>query len=501
MSVLHAPHSPVEQAPLRICIYAFSATALFFRALIDTCAQAGDSVEWSVIQPQGHFLRTFSDIIPSERRCYLYETFKSFYDASDPNVVARAMASSEGLVTALYKDKAGYRRLNKDEQLRRGGAMDAVYREFLQRTRPDFVLFPDLEVVDGFVLMNLCHELRIGVLYFTSMRFLGRSYFASDPYEMLPSYFGQFAEADSRTARLVITNFRNRQGPDPVSDYPQVLPPKPSLLRRLVTTPWLRWTSERLHATEETLRMRITRNMLRVMTPLRRWRFELLLARYFDIRDTCGSLPDRFVFYAMQYTPESSINGLEPYYVDQSRVIDALLINLPRGHCLVVKEHPAMAGMRSMSFYQDLRRKPGLVLAHPRVDTRRLITQASVVTTVTGTVGLEAYLLGKPCVLFGRNFFSHLCYRAPVVAELRSFLERVIATHVPPTEGQMEEEIAKLINVGGDFLISDPWFSPTVMAQENVQVARACLWRHLARLGVRELASDAAIPNAVTRSL
>lgn len=501
MSALYPSPSPVAQAPLRVCVYAFSTTALLFRALIDGCAQAVDSVEWSVIQPQGHFLGTFADIIPSGRRCYLYETFKTIYEANDDNNIARALASSEGLVTALYKDKDGYRRLNKDEQLRRGGAMDAVYREFLHRVRPDYVLFPDLEVVDGFVLMNLCRELRIGVLYFTSMRFLGRSYFASDPYETIPPYFGQFTEADSRAARLIIARFRNRQSLDPVSDYPQVLPPKPSLMRRLITTPRLRWGFERLHASEETFRMRITRNMLHVMTPLRRQRFELLSARYFDIRDTVAPLPDRFVFYAMQYTPESSINGLEPYYVDQGRVIDALLLNLPPGHRLVVKEHPAMAGMRPMSFYRDLRRKPGLVLAHPRVDTRRLMTQASVVTTVTGTVGLEAYLLGKPCVLFGRNFFSHLCYRAPAVAELRAFLERVIATHVPPTEERTEEEIAKLLNVGGNFLISDPWFSPTVMARENVQAVRACLWRHLSRLSLREPAGDVAASNAVPRSL
>ena len=474
--------SPGPSKPLRICVYAFSTTALFFRALIDACGKAGDTVEWSVIQPQGHFRGTFKDVIPSERRCYLYEAFNEVYDADDPGNVARAMASGEGLVTALYKDKDGYRRLNKEEQLRRGGAMDAIYRAFLQRVRPDYVLFPDLEVVDGFVLLNLCHELGIGVLYFTSMRFIGRSYFASDPYESMPLYFGESSQEDLRAARTVIEKFWDRQSNDAGRNYPPVVPPKPSFARRIFTTPLLRWTSERLHASEETFRMRITRNMLRVMNPIRRRRFELLAARYFDVREDGAALPERFVFYAMQYTPESSINGLEPYYVDQSRVIDALLLNLPSGHRLVVKEHPAMAGMRPVSFYRELQRKPGLVLVHPRVDTRRLILRASVVTTVTGTVGLEAYLLGKPTVLFGPACFAHLCRRAPSVGELRSFLDRLIASYTPPSEAEKEEEIAKFIDIGGDFLISDPWFCPTVMAPENVQATRAYLWRHLERL-------------------
>jgi hypothetical protein len=45
-------------------------------------------------------------------------------------------------------------------------------------------------------------------------------------------------------------------------------------------------------------------------------------------------------------------------------------------------------------------------------------------------------------------------------------------------------EIAKLVNIGADFLISDPWYNPTVMAPENIAAARAYLWCHLERLGM-----------------
>src|SRR5439155_5463122 len=134
------------------------------------------------------------------------------------------------------------------------------------------------------------------------------------------------------------------------------------------------------------------------------------------------------------YTPESSINGLEPYYVDQTRTIDALLLNLPSDHVLVVKEHPAMCGIRPEGFYRDLRRRPGLVLVHPSFDTRALVERASLTTTVTGTIGLECFLLGRPCLSFGHNFFQHLCHRAPALAELRSFMEHLIATYASPTE-------------------------------------------------------------------
>jgi hypothetical protein len=469
--------------PTRICVYAFSTTALFFRALIDACDAAGDPVEWAVIQPQGDFRDVFADRLDPQMRCYLYDDLPATYAAGDPQLLRQALESGEGLVTALLKDKDGYRWLNKEEQLRRGAAMYGVYRAFLLRTRPDFVLFPDLEVVDGFVLMNLCKELGIGVLYFTAMRLLGASFFAEDPYEKVPPYIGPHTERDLEAARVAIGRFRERRSNEPASSYRPCIPAKPSLARRLFANTYLRMVRERLHVSEETPWMRIARNVRGPLQAFRRRRFAATSAAYFDLKTPADSWPDRYILYALQYTPESSINGLEPYYVDQLRVIDALLLSLPRGHRLVVKEHPAMVGVRPRAFYRDLRRRPGLTLAHPAADTRLLIDRASVVTTVTGTIGLESYLLGKPCMMFGRTFFSHLCYAAPPLRDLRPALERIVRDHVPATEAEKEVEVAGLLNVGADFLISDPWYNPTVMAAENVSAARAYLWHHLNRLG------------------
>ena len=151
-----------------------------------------------------------------------------------------------------------------------------------------------------------------------------------------------------------------------------------------------------------------------------------------------------------------------------------------------------MVGMRPNSFYRALRLRPELVLVHPSYDTRELIARASVVATVTGTVGLEAFLLDKPCIMFGPNFFAHLCHKAPGLYELRPLMDRLATGFSPPTEAEKEIEIAKFVNIGADFAIADPLFTPNVMAPENIKAARTCLWRHLERLGVvqRQVPTD-----------
>ena len=464
---------------MRICVYASSTTAYFFRDLIAACVKAGDDVEWSVVTPQGHFRHLFRGAIPAERQCYLYADFDARYARVDASVIERALAADEGPVTALMKDKDGYRHLDKEEQLRRAATIHHCYESFLDRIRPDFVLFPDLEAVDGFMLMNLCRARGIGVLYFVNLRFLGRSFFSSDPYETLPAYFGRYEEADRAAARGVLAAFREGRECKAGLAYAPTPPSRPSLWRRLVISTWLRLHYERRHATEETLRMRIARNCIKPVIWFRRSRFQYVAARLFD---DPSAIPAKYVYYALHYTPESSVNGLEPYFVDQLRAVDALLLNLPPGHRLVVKEHPAMVGLRPHRFYRELRRRPGLVLLHPSENSRALIAGSGIVASVTGTVGLEAWLMGKPSLLFGRNFFAHLCRRVESLHGLRSVTVDMIGTHVPASEETKEIEIAKLLNIAADFVIDDPWMNPRATAPANVAAAREFMWHHIARL-------------------
>jgi hypothetical protein len=150
-----------------------------------------------------------------------------------------------------------------------------------------------------------------------------------------------------------------------------------------------------------------------------------LNTRQFDISNV-GSLPERFVFYPLQYTPESSINVPAPYFVDQMRVVDALRFAMPSDCMLVIKEHPACLEMRPPKFMRQLRSRPGLLVAKCSIPSIELVRRAAATITVTGTAALEAFLLGRPALTLGTAVPTWVLDGATDLRNLRAEIRRAI---------------------------------------------------------------------------
>lgn len=464
---------------MRIAVYAFSGNAPVFTRLIKLARESEVAIDWFALAPQGHHLDELRQELGEERVCYLYADFNRRYRDRQTRFPG---GQAESIWSALLKDKDGYRHLDKDEQLRRAGVIYGIYLDFLKQARPDYVLFPDLEVVDGFLLMAACQELGIPPLYHVGLRFLDGSFFSQDSYESLPPYFGSASEAARQRAQVLLTAFEQGQ-PLPVwceaqpPSRPYVPPPRHERVLRALR---LAFGVERYHVSEDNWALKLKRNLLPL---LNRWRaayFRLVQAPLFDDVSEVSGQP--FVLYALQYTPESSINGLEPYYADQLRAIDALLLKLPGNWKLVVKEHPAIAGVRPTAFYKALRKRPGVLLALPSLNTRHLLRESKAVATVTGTIGLEAYLLGHPCFVFGRNFFSHLCLPLSPNTSHVEFV-RALNEFVPATREQKLDALAKLYDVAHPFQLSDPQALPWVLGDGNMKNMLQGILTHLRRSG------------------
>ncbi len=124
----------------------------------------------------------------------------------------------------------------------------------------------------------------------------------------------------------------------------------------------------------------------------------LLAARYVKAEH----LPAvRYAFFPLHTEPEVSLLVYGRPYVNQIEIIRMLAMSLPVDMVLVVKEHPWMVGKRTLGAYRKMLNIPRVRLADPSMEARTLIQQADLVAVVTGSVALEAAMLGKPVITFG----------------------------------------------------------------------------------------------------
>jgi hypothetical protein len=82
--------------------------------------------------------------------------------------------------------------------------------------------------------------------------------------------------------------------------------------------------------------------------------------------------------------------------------------SLPARHILYVKVHPTDVDGKARSFYDAIKRIPNVRLVDFSIDTRMLVIRSELVFALTGTVAYEAGLLGKPVIVFAKNYFNSL---------------------------------------------------------------------------------------------
>lgn len=115
------------------------------------------------------------------------------------------------------------------------------------------------------------------------------------------------------------------------------------------------------------------------------------------------------VFYLpLQLYPEMNAEYWSPYkdFMLYEEGILRLLMHLPKDVMVLVKEHPAMLGLRHSGFYKSLCAIKQVVLVPAHVSQRELINKVNCAITMNSTVGVEAILAGKPVLTVGKPYYS-----------------------------------------------------------------------------------------------
>ena len=113
-----------------------------------------------------------------------------------------------------------------------------------------------------------------------------------------------------------------------------------------------------------------------------------------------------YLLFGLHMQPESSIDVYAPFFANQLDTIEKMARAIPPTHKLLVKLHISDADNYSRAQLKHLRDMPGVYLVLPTVWSRPFVERSAGLIVISGTMGLEGALLGKPVIALGRMAYA-----------------------------------------------------------------------------------------------
>lgn len=448
---------------MRVLLHGFGSFPIVFWHMVQYARQIQEPVEWAIVLSSDHHQALFTELLGADRVIVLDQ------------VGSAPLAGEEGweypgtLCRDIEADKRTFKYAPAAIQRDRAMGMYRQVRRFMTRFAPSHALVSQVEGFDGKVFIAAAREQGAEVVVPTACRNLGGIFFSPDDEETLPGYAFADGPEHRQMAEAFIQSFRESpkparwaldvSGDDRLESFSTPLPVRTmAALRRWVGTPGgFQW---------DYLRASVLNNLPFVRDAV--WKARRRLnERHCDVRSV-EALPRKFIFYPLQYSPESSINTPAPYFLDQFRAIDAIRFAMPSDCLLVVKEHPACILLRDASFVRCLQRTAGVVVAHYALPSLELVKRAGLTISVTGTATLEALLLGRRAVTLGGSLVSGFLGGVCPLSSLSERIARDFGAEIPYLD--VVSSVASLFSVRYDVEFGSPGtLGEPVLRRKNIE--------------------------------
>lgn len=158
------------------------------------------------------------------------------------------------------------------------------------------------------------------------------------------------------------------------------------------------------------------------------------------------------VYFPLAYFPESSTD----YWVADKKILDYrnLTLNIFKSlraeFTIIVKEHMHMLGGRSIDYYRAIMEIDGVISVPPAVNSNEVLLVSEAVILGGGSVGIEAFIRGKPILSFCNTscWFSASGAIEIDLADIRHWplkIREAIRTHRPPSEANQLQFIKRCL--------------------------------------------------------
>ncbi len=120
------------------------------------------------------------------------------------------------------------------------------------------------------------------------------------------------------------------------------------------------------------------------------------------------SIERKYCLFPLHFEPEIALQIYARPFQNQIELARNIALSLPPGVHLVVKEHPRSIGVRPLKYYKKLLEIPNVLIAPFDSSSFDLVRNSILVSVITGNIGLEAAVLGKPVIVFGQTEYTEL---------------------------------------------------------------------------------------------
>ena len=123
-------------------------------------------------------------------------------------------------------------------------------------------------------------------------------------------------------------------------------------------------------------------------------------------------------------------------YPHVSILIEKIAACLPIGSKLYVKEHPSLFPHKSIDFYIKIKKIPNVKLIGPFEDNFNLIKKSKGILTMGATTGWEAFIIGKPVIIFCNVWYHNLkgIYKVKTEFDLVKILQTITTLTLPNSD-------------------------------------------------------------------
>jgi hypothetical protein len=177
-----------------------------------------------------------------------------------------------------------------------------------------------------------------------------------------------------------------------------------------------------------------------------------------------------YLLYLIQRQPEATIDLYGGYYSNQVELIKNISRICPATHGIFIKLHPNGMGEYSFAKLYRLSKLPRVKIIDYKEDSLTLVKNCTCVITVTGTVGIEASLIGKPVLLLSDYYYERIngIFRINGFYELRNKIIEITSGKLKIELQETDVELNKLYENSFPGIIGDPVTTPGVIDKENI---------------------------------